>query len=397
MHAFSLSSLSLNLKLGVAGALVLSACAAPIDPVELDGPEPYLALQSRGSVDDAVATSCGTASVAGLSEQLTAQLNCSGAATLVRVEHRNLRSDQAVFLQPQATSSLIAAIDARGVVMTVNSAYRTAAQQYLLYRWGQQGRCEIGTVAAPGGSNHQSGLAIDIVDPGAWRPALEARGFRWYGPTDAMHFDFVGGGTDLRQLSVLAFQQLWNLNHPEDRIAEDGAFGNETAVRLGRSPAAGFPTAPSCGVNAHGCTQPEEDACARFATQCVDHQCSGGFGEGHGCTQSEEQACARFGTQCVDHGCSGGFGEGHGCTAREERDCASFGTQCVDHQCSGGFGKGHGCTAREERDCASVATQCVDHQCSGGLSGRGTGCTAREQLDCDARGMGCYDHACTAR
>lgn len=31
--------------------------------------------------------------------------------------------------------------------------------------------------------------------------------------------------------AVLAFQQFWNNNHPKDKIAEDGLFGQETAAR----------------------------------------------------------------------------------------------------------------------------------------------------------------------
>ena len=58
---------------------------------------------------------------------------------------------------------------------------------------------------------------------------------------------YVGGGTmDLAGLSVLAFQRLWNRNHPEDVISEDGAYGPQTEARILRSPAEGFAVGPGC-------------------------------------------------------------------------------------------------------------------------------------------------------
>jgi hypothetical protein len=51
---------------------------------------------------------------------------------------------------------------------------------------------------------------------------------------------------DLRGLSVLAFQRMWNRNHPEDLIEEDGLYGDVTEARLTRSPIGGFPIGPAC-------------------------------------------------------------------------------------------------------------------------------------------------------
>jgi hypothetical protein len=55
---------------------------------------------------------------------------------------------------------------------------------------------------------------------------------------DPVHYDCPG--PDMRSASVLVFQRLWNHNHPEDRIAEDGSYGPQTGSRVGRSPAGGF-------------------------------------------------------------------------------------------------------------------------------------------------------------
>jgi hypothetical protein len=61
-----------------------------------------------------------------------------------------------------------------------------------------------------------------------------------------VHFDYVAGGVRLTGLSVLAFQRLWNRNHPEDPIAEDGRYGPQTEARLRSAPAEGFPIGAVC-------------------------------------------------------------------------------------------------------------------------------------------------------
>jgi peptidoglycan hydrolase-like protein with peptidoglycan-binding domain len=127
--------------------------------------------------------------------------------------------------------------------MHINSAYRTIAQQLLLRRWGSG--CGYGIVAPPGRSNHQSGLALDINDHQGWKPYLERHGWRWLGPQDPPHFDYVGGGTrDLRSTAMLAIQKLWNKNHPTEKVGEDGDYGPQTEKALNRSPAMGFEIAP---------------------------------------------------------------------------------------------------------------------------------------------------------
>jgi peptidoglycan hydrolase-like protein with peptidoglycan-binding domain len=86
--------------------------------------------------------------------------------------------------------------------------------------------------------------AIDIEDPRGWEPYLMQYGWNPL-PGDPPHFDYQGDGTiDLRSKSILAFQQLWNQNHPNERISEDGGFGPQTENALNLSPAPGFPKAP---------------------------------------------------------------------------------------------------------------------------------------------------------
>ncbi|MGF1493118.1 MAG: peptidoglycan-binding protein [Microcoleaceae cyanobacterium] len=190
------------------------------------------------------APGCSTSILDGLSTQLIDEMNWIEPNSLVSFADLNVDNGPAVYpyLQAPAKASLARAIAARGRIMLVNSAYRTIAQQLMLYNQGQRYQCGIGVVAVPGRSNHQSGLAIDIEDDYGWQPYLEAQGWRWYGPSDPPHFDYIGWGTqDMRYLAILAFQRLWNRHNPDDQTFEDGLYGYGTEYRLNRSPIGGFP------------------------------------------------------------------------------------------------------------------------------------------------------------
>ena len=204
------------------------------------------------TVRQAAAYSCSTSSVDGLSRQIVAQARCIDSNAFVRLPHRaNLVAGSQVFpyLEAAAKEHLLRALDAHPQqTMTVHSALRTLAQQYLVWRWGAQKRCGVQLAARPGTSNHETGLALDIGEPAAWRSALEAENFRWFGPRDRVHFDYRGRGAHPhRHIDVMAFQQLWNLNHPDDAIAANGKYDSDTEKRLKKSPPAGFPIGAKCG------------------------------------------------------------------------------------------------------------------------------------------------------
>ncbi|WP_424100186.1 M15 family metallopeptidase [Moorena producens] len=187
---------------------------------------------------------CSTSAVRGLDQQLINRLNVVAPNSLVSFADLNVDMGPAVwpYLQLPAKQALQQAIDERGRSLSVNSAYRTIAQQLVLWNLGRDKRCGIRGAARPPESNHQSGLALDIPDYQDWRPFLEKHGWQWDGPKDRPHFDYVGANTiDIRANSVLAFQQLWNLNNPTDRIEENGSYDAETELRLNNSPIDGFP------------------------------------------------------------------------------------------------------------------------------------------------------------
>jgi len=205
----------------------------------------------KHTVEWFAARACSTAAIEPLSRQIVAEARCIDHNAFAMVPTRkNLESAGHVFLylDAPARDHLLRVLDAHpNRVMKVHSALRTVAQQYLLSRWAGGKRCGIQLATHPGESNHETGLALDISDHGTWRPALESEGFRWLGSSDRVHFDFVGpGATHHDGLDVLAFQRLWNRNHPDDTISETARYDASTEQRLKKSPAAGFPIGARC-------------------------------------------------------------------------------------------------------------------------------------------------------
>lgn len=181
--------------------------------------------------------SCSTSVLAALDRQLIAEMLAIDPNALVDIS--NLKGvvfagvETHPYLVPGAAKALKDAIATRGRTMTINSAYRTIAQQMLLY--SNQKSCGI-VAAAPGRSNHQGGAAIDIEDPDGWKLALGLCGWRKLGAWDNMHFDYPG--SDIRALSVKAFQSLCNKNGLSMVI--DGDLGDSTLGQLAKAPIEGF-------------------------------------------------------------------------------------------------------------------------------------------------------------
>jgi hypothetical protein len=206
-----------------------------------------------GSVQEAAARSCSTASVDGLSRQIIEQGRCINPKAFVPLPPRpNLVVNEHVFpyMEAAARDRLLKALDARkGSTMTINSALRTVAQQYLVWRWSASKRCGVQLATPPGESNHETGLALDIAEQADWRQTLEAHEFHWLGAIDRVHFDYkgtTGSSSTQRATDVLAFQQLWNKNNPSDAISETGRYNAETEKRLKKAPADGFAIGATC-------------------------------------------------------------------------------------------------------------------------------------------------------
>jgi N-acetylmuramoyl-L-alanine amidase len=146
-------------------------------------------------------------------------------------------------IQTPGRDALAQAVQEKGEKPNLIHAYRTIAQQFVLFQWFKNGKCGIPLAAHPGTSPHEKGIGIDIQEHAKWRSVLEKHNWRWRGPADPGHFTFIGSGiqSDILTEGVRAFQRLWNLHNPNDHIKEDGIFGEiETAPRLLKSPIGGF-------------------------------------------------------------------------------------------------------------------------------------------------------------
>jgi hypothetical protein len=204
------------------------------------------------TVEQAAIASCSTVSVDGLSRQIIEQTRCLRPNAVVTLPTRPnvvLASNVFPYLEQEARSHLLRALEMHSSVkMTINSALRTVAQQYLVSRWGAARRCGVQLAALPGESNHEIGAALDIAEPAQWKSALEAQDFHWLGASDRVHFEYKGATAPLQGATdVLAFQTLWNRNHPSDPIAADGLYSPATEQRLKKAPPDGFPIGPTCG------------------------------------------------------------------------------------------------------------------------------------------------------
>jgi len=238
--------------------------------------EPSLGASTQAStVDDHVETSCSTAVVLELSRQIAGEVGCMAPGQLVSFAEGNgiefAGAAVLPYLSEVARADLLDAVAAGGGrPLQLTSVYRTVAQQYLLYRWYQLGRCGIAVAATPGTSNHESGRAIDVSNHAAWIADLGATGWAHDVPGDDVHFDHARS-PDLRGTDVLAFQRLWNRNHASTPIDEDGAYGPMTAMALARAPAEGFAIGPSCAIAGLAAEVERVDAPRTLATGARAH------------------------------------------------------------------------------------------------------------------------------
>lgn len=211
--------------------------------------EPGLSeTESASTVSDYTGSSgCSTAVVIGLSKQIAAEAGCENPASFVSFENApgiTLASNAVLpYLVKGARDDLETV--AASSSLSVTSALRSIAQQYLLYNWYQQGRCGITAAATVGTSNHEGGRAVDLSNYAARISAMSAHGWAHDVAGDPVHFDHTASPDDRGQ-DTKAFQVLWNRNHPTDLISEDGAYGPATEARLKQAPATGFAIGPSC-------------------------------------------------------------------------------------------------------------------------------------------------------
>ena len=187
-------------------------------------------------------SSCSTSSANGLFNQLIAEMGKMGYSftSLSSSTYSSWIHCSNCQLQSGSANALLNAAKSKNDYITVNSAYRTSAEQYLLYNMYKQGRCGIMLAAVPGTSDHESGRAIDTSYYDYWRSTLAAYGWSWtYGSSDPYHFDYFNDA-NLSKKTLEAFQRLWNAHNPTSQIGVDGIYGTQTANALYNSPCSGW-------------------------------------------------------------------------------------------------------------------------------------------------------------
>lgn len=251
-----------KLKFGDARPLALAAALAAAGCFSGEEMPTLGENRAAATVADISNAGCSTGPAYELSLQVAEEVTCIMPGLFERYEESDLivfDGPVMPFLTPQAKQDMLAAVESQDRVLSINSGYRTVVQQYILYRFWQQGRCGITAAAVPGSSNHESGRALDVDDPSYWATVFPQYGWaQTVLPHDPWHYDHLDS-PDLRGYDVLAFQRLWNRNHPEDPIDEDGVYGPQTAGALSRSPGEGFAVG-ACPTDAYAAEVAAVDA-----------------------------------------------------------------------------------------------------------------------------------------
>ncbi|MDY0828595.1 peptidoglycan-binding protein [Microbacterium sp. BG28] len=154
-----------------------------------------------------------------------------------------LKNHPGFWLRDDAARAFDALEDKHGV-FTVNSAGRTVAeQQDAINRWDRGGAANrppyLYQPARPAtASNHvkNGGVAVDVREYDRFRRVAGEFGFRWFGSSDPVHFDFMGwgGGSAAAPDQVTRDRQSW-LNHARgENLAVDGIEGPATRAAYQR-------------------------------------------------------------------------------------------------------------------------------------------------------------------
>eukprot|EP01088_Endostelium_zonatum_P012214 TRINITY_DN263_c0_g1_i1.p1 TRINITY_DN263_c0_g1~~TRINITY_DN263_c0_g1_i1.p1 ORF type:complete len:231 (-),score=46.35 TRINITY_DN263_c0_g1_i1:83-730(-) len=179
-----------------------------------------------------------TGGTAGITAQIVAQLNAMGRS------FRRLNPSLvhcpgwACVLQSSAADSLEATARSKNDYITLSSAYRSSAEQYVLYKWYLNHQCGIPLAAKPGQSNHEAGRAIDTPNYNYWMTPLLQHGWTHPYSNDVVHFDYPPA-QDFSKDNLRAFQILYN-RHNTRKIAEDGEYGPDTANAFYNAPCNGW-------------------------------------------------------------------------------------------------------------------------------------------------------------
>jgi hypothetical protein len=204
--------------------------------------------RSSRTLADVINEDAGTSALAGLSKGLIAIARSlgSGLDTVQDFDGLLEISDDAVNMAMH--SRVLASLHSVAIEykqnfkrpLKINSCYRTAAQQICMHEWAKAGKNDITLAAIPGTSNHERGEAVDVDDWQNAAPIFKSNGWAHQldkTGSDPVHFEMSMGAD---RVTVVALQKYWNKYNPNNRISEDGDYGDETRSAALKLPINGY-------------------------------------------------------------------------------------------------------------------------------------------------------------
>lgn len=137
------------------------------------------------------------------------------------------------------------AAQSAGVRLSINSGFRSMAEQQHLYDCYKSGSCNSGNLAArPGYSNHQNGRALDLATSDwSWVASHASKfGFRRTVPSERWHYEFSGadpGGPCSGASSASSSAKPDDADPQDDTDAAEPAAGTCHSETLGKDVAEG--------------------------------------------------------------------------------------------------------------------------------------------------------------
>ena len=193
---------------------------------------------------------CSTTEVRGLSSQILHQLHCDHPGVIEEInsiEELCMPSALLPYLHKNATVALKTALGKSTKSFVITSSLRTVAEQYLLYQWSSNSICGHSQPEdRPGRSDYMKGVAFDVEQYDQFKSFVSASQFQWQGNANPTKFLFSPSTFDVQRALTQSFQKLWNINHPTEKVVEDGLYGSQTEMILRRASVNGFIKKPSC-------------------------------------------------------------------------------------------------------------------------------------------------------
>jgi LAS superfamily LD-carboxypeptidase LdcB len=229
------------------------ACASCVSDLGGDDDEEHEDEPSASSADELrSAVSCAEKSATGYksgSPYAMKVITVGGKSTEKKTAHAFLKMQQAA--------------DAAGVSLSINSGFRTQAEQQYFYKCYQTRACNNGNLAArPGYSNHQNGRALDLATSNwTWVANNAGRfGFKKTVPSERWHYEFFG-------------------NDPGGPCAggntPPGPVGNADEDAASATPPSSTPSTAGCWSPTMNKTMPAA-SCVQSSADDVYYQCNGG-------------------------------------------------------------------------------------------------------------------------